>query len=99
MGLQALRPSAEVCKVKTVPNSHCVRVVRPDEHVITGFHEILIHDMEKEEWPPVTLSDIGYRHNIELVYVRGTLSVRAGTNEENLQGTLRTYGIWYMPHV
>ena len=27
MGLQALRPSAEVCKVMTVPNSHCVRVV------------------------------------------------------------------------
>ena len=59
MGLQALRPSAEVCKVMTVPNSRCVRVVTPDEHVITGFHEILIHDMEKEAWPPVTLSDIG----------------------------------------
>ena len=27
--------------------------------MITGFHEILIHDMEKEAWPPVTLSDIG----------------------------------------
>ena len=59
MGLQALRPSAEVCKVMTVPNSRCVRVVTPDEHVLTGFHEILIHDMAKEEWPPVTLSDIG----------------------------------------
>ena len=58
MGLQALQPSAEVCKVMTVPNSRCVRVVTPDEHVITGFHEILIHDMEKEEWPLVTLSDI-----------------------------------------
>ena len=59
MGLQALRPSAEVCKVMTVPNSRCVRVVTPDEHVITGFHEILIHDMETKKWPPVTLSDIG----------------------------------------
>ena len=57
--LQALRPSAEVCKVMTVPNSHCVRVVTPDEHVITDFHEILIHDMEMKKWPPVTLSDIG----------------------------------------
>ena len=55
MGLQALRPSAEVCKVMTVPNSCCVRVMTPDEHVITGFHEILIHDMAKEEWPPVSL--------------------------------------------
>ena len=27
------------------------------------------------------------------------VSVRTGTNEENKQGTLRTYGIWYMPHV
>ena len=59
MGLQARRPSAEVWKVMTVPNSHCVRVVTPDEHVITSFHEILIHDMEMKEWPPVTLGDIG----------------------------------------
>ena len=59
MGLQALRPSAEVCKVMTVPNSRCVRVVTPDEHVSTGFHEILIHDMAHEDWPLVTLSDIG----------------------------------------
>ena len=54
MGLQALRPSAEVCKVMTVPNSHCIRVVTPDEHVSTGFHEILIHDMTHENWPLVT---------------------------------------------
>ena len=59
MGLQALRPSAEVCKVMAVPNSSCVRVVTPNEHVSTGFHEILIHDMAKEDWPLVTLSDIG----------------------------------------
>ena len=30
MGLQALRPSAVVCKVMTVPNSRCVRIVTPD---------------------------------------------------------------------
>ena len=59
MGLQVLQPSAEVCKVMTVPNSHCVRVVTPDEHVSTGFHEICIHDMAHEDWPLVTLSDIG----------------------------------------
>ena len=58
MGLQALRSSAEVYKVMTVLNSHCVRVVTPDEHVSTGFHEILIHDMAHENWPLVTLSDI-----------------------------------------
>ena len=31
MGLQALRPSAAVCKVMTVPNSNCVRIVTPDD--------------------------------------------------------------------
>ena len=31
----------------------------PDEHVSTGFHEILIYDMAQEDWPLVTLSDIG----------------------------------------
>ena len=59
MGLQALRPSAVVCKVMTVPNSRCVRIVTPDEHVSTGFHEILVNDMGQEDWPQVTLSDIG----------------------------------------
>ena len=59
IGLQALRPSAALCKVMTIPNSKCVRIVTPDEHVSTGFHEILIHDMGQEEWPQVTLSDIG----------------------------------------
>ena len=49
MGLQALRPSAAVCKVMTVPSSRCVRVVTPDKHVNTGFHEILIHDMAQED--------------------------------------------------
>ena len=43
MGLQALRPSATVCKVMT-----------PDDHVSIGFHEILVHDMGQEEWPQVT---------------------------------------------
>ena len=35
MGLQALRPSTAVCKVMTIPNSKCVRIVTPDEHVST----------------------------------------------------------------
>ena len=59
MGLQALRPSATVCKVMTIPNSNCVRNVTPDEHVSTGFHEILVYDMGQEEWPQVPLSEIG----------------------------------------
>ena len=59
MGLQALRPSAVVCKVMTVPNSRCVRIVTPDEHVSTGFHEILVNDMGQQDWPQVNLSDIG----------------------------------------
>ena len=59
MGLQALRPSVAVCKVMTVPDSNCVRIVTPDEHVPTGFHEILIYDMGQEYWPKVPLSEIG----------------------------------------
>ena len=59
MGLQALRLSAAVCKVMTVPDSNCVRIVTPDEHVPTGFHEILIYDMGQEDWPKVPLSEIG----------------------------------------
>ena len=59
MGLQALRPSAAVCKVMTIPNSNCVRIVTPDEHVSTGFHEIIVYDMGQEEWPQVPLSEIG----------------------------------------
>ena len=42
MGLQALRPSSAVCIVMSVPDSNYVRIITPDEHVPTGFHEILI---------------------------------------------------------
>ena len=59
MGLQAVRPSAAVCKVMSIPDSNCVRVITPDEHVPTGFHEILVEDMGVREWPKVSLSEIG----------------------------------------
>ena len=44
----------------SVPESRCVRVVVPDDHVSIGFHEILIHDMEDEELPFVALSELNY---------------------------------------
>ena len=56
MGLRALRPSAAIVKVMSVPDSRCIRVVTPDDHVNIGFHEILLHDME-EELPFVATSD------------------------------------------
>ena len=59
IGLQALRPSAAVCKVMSTTESNSVRVITPDEHVPTGFHEILIEDMGLAEWPKVPMSDIG----------------------------------------
>ena len=43
----------------TIPDSNCVRIVTPDEHVPTGFHEILIYNMGQEEWPQVPMSEIG----------------------------------------
>ena len=45
MGLRALRPSAAICRVMSVPDSRCIRLVTPDDHVSIGFHEILIHDL------------------------------------------------------
>ena len=33
MGLRSLRPSAAIVKVMLVPDSRCVRVVTPDDHV------------------------------------------------------------------
>ena len=49
MRLRALRPSAAIVKVMSVPDSRCIRVVTPDDHVNIGFHEILLHDMGEEE--------------------------------------------------
>ena len=59
MGLQAIKPSAAIVKVMSVPDSRCVRVVTPDDHVNIGFHEILIHDLEEEALPFVALSELG----------------------------------------
>ena len=54
MGLRALRP----VKVMSVPNSLCIRVVAPDDHVNIGFQEVLLHDMEEEDLPFVALSEL-----------------------------------------
>ena len=59
MSVRALQPSAAVSKVMSVPDRRCVRAVMPDDHVSIGFHEILIHDLADEEWPLVTLSELG----------------------------------------
>ena len=60
MGLRALRPGAAVVKVVSVPDSQCIRVVTPDDHVNIGFDEILLHDMEEEELPFVATSELDY---------------------------------------
>ena len=59
MGLWALRPSAAIVKVMSVPDSRCIWVVTPDDHVNIGFHEVLLHDMEDEDFPFVALSELG----------------------------------------
>ena len=43
----------------SVPDSRCVRVVTPDDHVNIGFHEVLIHDLEDDDLPFVTVSELG----------------------------------------
>ena len=60
IGLRALRPSAAVVKAMSVPDSRCIRVVTPDDRVIIGFHEILLHDMGEEELPFVATSELDY---------------------------------------
>ena len=59
MGLWATQRRATIVKAMTVPDSRCVRVIVPDNHLPNGFHEILIHDMEDEETPLVVLSKLG----------------------------------------
>ena len=38
MGLRALRASAAIVKVMSVPDSRCIHVVAADDHVNIGFH-------------------------------------------------------------
>ena len=59
MGLWALRPSVAIVKVMSVPDSRCIWVVTPDDHVNIGFHEVLLHDMEDEDLPFAALSELG----------------------------------------
>ena len=63
---QALRPSAAIVKVMSVPDSRCIRVVTSDNHVNIGFHEILLHDMVEEELPFVAMSELDYLRRIWL---------------------------------
>ena len=58
MGLWAFQASATIMKVMSVPNSRCIRVVAPDDHVNIGFHEVLLHDMEEEDLPFVALIEL-----------------------------------------
>ena len=58
MGLRALRPSATIVKVMSVLDSRCIQVVTPDDHVNIGFHEVLFHDIEDEDLPFVTMSEL-----------------------------------------
>ena len=59
MGFRAKQPKVDVVKVMSVPDSCCVRVIVPDDHLANRFHEILIHDMEDEEPPFVAFSELG----------------------------------------
>ena len=47
-----------------MPDSRCIRVVTPDDHVNIGFHEILLHDMGEEELPFVAMSEHDYLRRI-----------------------------------
>ena len=54
MGLR----SEAIVKVMSLPDSRCIRVVAPDDHVNIGFNELLLHDIEEEDIPFVALSEL-----------------------------------------
>ena len=64
MGLRTLRPSAAIVKTMSVPDSRCIRVVTPGDHVNVGFHKILLHDMGEEELPFVATSELDYLRRV-----------------------------------
>ena len=75
----------------SVPDSNCVRVITPDEHVPTGFHEIIIEDMGLTEWPKVSMSDLGCLRldwPQEFFTFCGPVSVGIGTNAQGVQGSI-----------
>ena len=62
MGIRALQPSAAIVKVMSVPDSRCIRVVMPDDHINIGFHEVLLHDKEDEDLPFVAMNELNCLH-------------------------------------
>ena len=58
------RHSAAVVKVMSVPDSWCIRMVTPDDHVNIVFHEILLHDMGEEELAFGATSELDYLRRI-----------------------------------
>ena len=72
MGMQALRPSAAVCKVMTIPNSNCVRIVTPDEHVPLSEIGCL-----RLDWPKDLFAFVG-RYQLELEQMRKVCRDRFG---------------------
>ena len=78
MGLQALRPSALVCKVMTVPSSRCVRVVTPDERlrVVTFSSDASDEYESRHNYKVMILCDSDDSHSLEG-------SVRSSMNDES----------------
>ena len=92
MGLRAIRPSAAVVKVMSVPDSRCIRVVTPDDHMNCGFHEILLHDMGEEELPFVATNELDYLRRIwpqDLEHMRKECKERFGCTQS---GNCTHYG-------
>ena len=95
MGLRALRPSAAVVKVMSVPDSRCIRVVTPYDHVNIGFHEILLHDMGEEELLFVATNELDYLLRIWAGLVCFCVKIPAGSgmHAEGVQGTVWLYTV------
>ena len=67
-----------------MPDSRCVRVVTPDDHVNIGFHEVLIHDLcgiERTWMPSLGLAE-------DFVYIHVQISVRSGSDAQGMPGAV-----------
>ena len=59
MGLRALRASTAIVKVMSVPNSRCIRVVAPDDHLTLDFMKCFFMIWKRrEDLPFVALSEL-----------------------------------------
>ena len=68
IGLRALRASAEIVKVMSIPDSRCIRVVAPDDRYGRGGPFVALSELSslRQIWPkPLFVFMSRYQHDLE----------------------------------